>query len=282
MSGARASLSPLLVVMLMTLALRALPGIAQVQTARVQALVDLLRPVLPYPEADVDRDVPAGGSVQDKWFVIWPGENESRVIVRANPLNPETQRAGAKAMQEIQQAVIAAERRAQAAYDRAIEELRRTGKATDLEVISLDDEGAAGERIDAELELTIDLDAAPASFELGTASTPVVTTSDTGPSFVVRVPPNMYREVTSSGTRQRFRAAEARLYFGVTGTAAVSRRDGDRYAITLPPAAEAFAVVLRGNETLLNEVLTRADWRRLRPTPPLVPGSQNEERKNRE
>ena len=239
--------------------------LAQTQlSSRVQTLVSILQPVLPYPAADENGDLPRGGGSQTKWFVIWPDAGQPRVVVRANPLHPEIQNAGTRAMNEIQQAVIAAERKAQAAYERAIEELRRTGKATDLDGISLDDEGVAGERIDAELELTIEIEPVPAASELGTASAPVVTTSESGAPFEVRVPANVYREVTSTGTRPRFRAAEARLYFGVAATPLVSRGDGDRYTITVPSPTDGFVVVLRGNETLLNDLMARTDWRRLR------------------
>jgi hypothetical protein len=240
----------------------ALVGSASAQPPRVQTLVSILRPVLPYPAADVTGDVPIGGGAESRWFVLWPAEGESRVVVRANPLHPDTQAAGTEAMERIQEAVIAAERRAQAAYERALEELRRTGKTADLEGISLDDEGVAGERIDAELELTIEVEAA-GSFEIGSSIEPVVTTLVPG-LFVVQVPPNTYRETTTGGAKQRFRPAEARVFFGVTNKPTVNRRDQDRFAVTVSSATDAFVVSLRGNATLLKDVLAQTDWTRLR------------------
>ena len=238
---------------------------ANAQSPRIDTLMAILRPVLPYPSADENGDLPVGGSAESKWFVIWPSRDDARIVVRANPLHRDTQAAAAEAMGRIQEAVVAAERKAQAEYDRALEELRRTGKGTDLDGISLDDEGVAGERIDAELELTIELDAAPASFEIATASEPSVTVTTSGAQVVVQIAANTYRDTTTGGARQRFRPAEARIFVGMSARPTIARRDTNRFAVTLPAPVSGFAVILRGNETLLHSVLSTANWARLRP-----------------
>ena len=253
---------------LLTLATLTLAANAAAQPIdRTDVLVAAVRPALPFPDADVRGELPAQGGEKAKWFVIWPArQGEGRVTVRANPLHPDTQALSTPAMAEIQHAVVAAERKAQAAYDRAIEELKRTGKATSLDGVTLDDEGVAGERIDAELELTIGVEGA-ASFEIGSSRPPAVTSGSGGVTWVISTPPNIYRDAADS--REHFRAAEVRLLFGTIDRPVVSRRDDDhRFAVTVTPDASAFTVVLRGNQLLLNEVVAKADWSRLaRSTP---------------
>jgi hypothetical protein len=242
-----------------TLTLAAKPA-AQV-IDRTDALGAAVRPALPFPDADALGELPASGGDKAKWFIIWSGpQGESRITVRANPLHPDTQALSAPAMAAIQEAVVAAERKAQAAYDRAVDELKRTGKATNLDGVTLDDEGVAGERIDAELELTIGIEEA-SSFEIGSSRPPTVTAGSAGVTWLISIPANTYRD---AGAREHFRAAETRLVFGATERPEVRRHGGDdRFAISVAPAAGAFAVVVRGNEQLLNEVVTKAEWTRL-------------------
>jgi hypothetical protein len=232
---------------------------------RLQTLIDTLRPVLPFPAATPDGDLPADDSADSKWFVVWPGPDDTRIIVRANPLHPEVQKASAEAMQAINAAVAAAERRAQTSYDRAIEQLRKTGKAGDLDTVSLDDEGAAGERIDAELELTISLEEA-ASFEIASSEAPVVQPGARGASWIVAVPANTYRPAGGDDRRERFRAAETHLFFGLPAQPTVIRTgNGPHFRIEVAPAPNGFAIVLRGNATLGSAVASGADWARLAP-----------------
>jgi hypothetical protein len=228
---------------------------------RMATLVEIVRPVLPYPGATRDGDLPEDNSAASRWFVIWPSSaDETQVIVRANPLHPEVQAASAKAMAEINAAVAAAERRAQASYDRALEQLRRTGRSTELENVTLDDEGVAGERIDAELEVTIELsDAAP--FDIATGVAPKVGEGGNGPTWIVEVAPNTYRPSSGDDRREHFRAAEAHLYFGLSEPPQVTRyADEARYRVTVPGRSEAFVVTLRGNTELVTMLLTTVDW----------------------
>jgi hypothetical protein len=242
-------------------------AVAQSST-QMATLVEILRPALPFPAADVNGDVPVRGGESAKWFVIWPNADERTVIVRANPLHPDTQAAGTAAMARIQEAVVAAERRAQAAYDRALKDLQRTGKTTNLDTVTLEDEGAAGERIDAELELTIALEQA-SPFEIGSSRAPEVAAGANGATWTITTPANSYKESQASGARERFRAAEARLVFGDQPKPAVERKgDSDHFAVTFVPSAGTFVIVLRGNEALLAEVLAKADWSRMRRSAP--------------
>lgn len=234
------------------------------QATRVDALAAALRPVLPYPGASADGELPADHSATSKWFVVWPtGPDDTRVVVKANPLHPDTQKAGADAMGQINAAVAAAERRAQAAYDKALEQLRRTGKGAELEVITLDDEGIAGERIDAELEAVIELQPVE-SISIESSEAPLVDEGRGGAAFSVSVGPNTFLRTTGADRREHFRAAEVRLYFGpVTRPEVTQESDEPRYRVTIAPSADGFAVVIRGNEALVRQIASEADWSRL-------------------
>lgn len=242
----------------------AAPVLAQVGP-RVDALVAAVRPALPFPSADAAGDLPAEGGADVRWFVLWPEpESENRITVKANPLHPETQRAGVAAMGRIQEAIVVAERKAQAAYDRAVAEVKRTGKPTDVAGISLDDEGMAGERIDADLELSIELQSTAQSFESASSESPTVVPGANGVAWILRTPPNVYRQRAGADVREHFRPAEARLYFGAVPRPVVSRKGDEHvFLVTVTPAPGTFAVVLRGNEELLVRVLATADWAQL-------------------
>jgi hypothetical protein len=241
-------------------------AIVMTQTRRIDALVEALRPVLPFPAAAPDGATPATGGADSKWFVVWPTDpTDTSVIVKANPLHPDTQKAGATADGPIQAAVVQAERKAQAAYERAVAELKRTGKiSAELNGISLEDEGIAGEKIDAELELTIDLEPGARPFEVTSSQPPAVAAGTTGMTWVVTIPANTYREPSGPDTREHFRAAEARLYFGGLARPTVSKRDDRlRFSVAPTPTSDTFTIMLRGNETLLQSVLITVDWSRV-------------------
>jgi hypothetical protein len=229
--------------------------------SRIEALMRAVRPALPYPEADADGELPVAGGADSKWFVVWPRTSDERQIrVKANPLHPETQAAGAAAMARIQAAVEQAERKAQAAYEKALEELRRTGKSSNVDGVTLEDEGIAGERIDAELELVIELNEI-ASYEIGSSEAPETTAGPNGVTWSIKTNANTYREGDGTSSREHFRPAEARLIFGGVARPGI-RRMGDthRFAVTLAPHPGAFMVVVRGNDALLDQVLAGTDW----------------------
>jgi hypothetical protein len=232
--------------------------------ARVQAMVEVLRPLLPYPQSTPAGDLPFDNSASSRWFVVWPADaGDARVIVRANPLHPDVQQASAAAMEDINKAVAAAERRARESYERALERLRKTGKGGELDAISLDDEGVAGQRIDAELEVTIDLGAAEA-VQLVSGERPIISTGTRGPAWVIRVPANTYHVESGGERREQFRAEEARLYFGVSAAPSLREVAPTRYDVALTAGSDAFAVVIRGNAALVSALAT-ADWSSLVP-----------------
>jgi hypothetical protein len=240
----------------------AVAGMLALQPAAgMERLIAAVRPVLPFPDARAGGDLPIDNSAASKWFVVWPGApDETRIIVRANPLHPDVQQASAEAMEAINAAVAVAERKAQAAYDRALEQLRKTGKAGELEPVTLDDEGVAGQRIDAELEVTIDLTPAT-SFEIDGDEAPAITAGAGGPTWIVSVTAHTYSAGEGKERREQFRAAESRLLFGVPSRPDTTRlRDAPRFRVAITPSATAFAVVIRGNATLVAALTSEADW----------------------
>jgi hypothetical protein len=249
---------------ILLLSVVALAQLAPGVPARFAALADAVRPLLPYPPASPGGEAPADNSADSKWFVVWPSQpDDTRIVVRANPLHPETQKAAAAAMEQIHAAVVAAERRAQAAYEKAMDEFRRTGKGADLDPVTLDDVGIAGERIDAELEMVIELTPVE-SFDIASGVPPTVAEGTRGPAWKVTIPANTYRSSTADDRREHFRAAEVHLYFGEVARPDVHRQgDEPQFRVLIPPAPAGFRVVLRGNETLVTQLADAADWSRL-------------------
>lgn len=184
----------------------------------MQAVRATLAPALPYPASDADGALPANGKSDAPWMVrpIQPGERTLRIL--ANPLNEAHQRRAARAMAEIEASIEAAQRRAEAQFERAIAEAKRTGRSQDVDGVTLADEGIAGAKIDAESHVTIDV-----SFDEPVAAGVSITST----------PSSVYR---GDDGIERFREAHA--------TVAVS----------------SLVIRLRGNETLIAELLRKSNW----------------------
>jgi hypothetical protein len=200
-------------------------GAAAQDQARVDRAVQAVRaamaPVLPFPASDELGSLPADGKSNAPWMLkpVQPGERTIEIL--ANPLNEDHQRSAARAMAQIEQSIEAAQRRADLQYERAIAEAKRTGRSQEVDGVTLNDEGLAGARIDAESHVIVDV---------AFADTPSrnVTTSTT--------PPGVYRD--DAGV-ERFREAQA--------------------IVTAGP----LLVTLRGNETLIADLLRKSDWNSL-------------------
>jgi hypothetical protein len=200
-------------------------GAAAQDQARVDRAVQAVRaamaPVLPFPASDELGSLPADGKSDAPWMLkpVQPGERTIEIL--ANPLNEDHQRSAARAMAQIEQSIEAAQRRADLQYERAIAEAKRTGRSQEVDGVTLNDEGLAGARIDAESHVIVDV---------AFADTPSrnVTTSTT--------PPGVYRD--DAGV-ERFREAQA--------------------IVTAGP----LLVTLRGNETLIADLLRKSDWNSL-------------------
>jgi hypothetical protein len=237
------------------------------------ALLETFLPLLPYPAA-TEANTPADSSTAPRWIVRRPGTDEAPVVIEvmANPFNVDNQRQAERDMAFIREAVFAAERRAQAEYERLVEASRRTGTGRDLAGITLDDEGVAGERADGEAHVEVACLAGVETGAIGSSVEPSVAPGVAG-GWVVSVPANEFRAVDrDGGVRVRYRAAEVRLYLGLASLPTVSRRQAlDLFDITVRARTDQAAVaqphgvtvILRGNEALVAQLARDADWTRV-------------------
>ena len=143
-------------------AIIAVPVLAAAQdsgvTDRVMSAVRAaMAPALPFPASDELGSLPADGKSNGPWMVkpLQPGDRIIEIL--ANPLNEEHQRRSTKAMAQIEASIEAAQRRADLQYERAIAEAKRTGRSQDVDGVTLNDEGLAGQRIDAESHVTVEV-----------------------------------------------------------------------------------------------------------------------------
>ena len=126
--------------------------------SRVMAMVrSAMAPALPFPDSDADGSVPVNGNTEALWMVRPLQAEDQSIEVIANPLNQVNQVRAARAMAQIENNIQAAQRRADAQYDRAIAEAKRTGKSQDVDGVTLADEGVAGAKIDADSHVTIEV-----------------------------------------------------------------------------------------------------------------------------
>ena len=234
-------------------------------------LVKAMRAALPFPAATA-AGTPVGDSAEAVWTVRWPEPDTLRIEVLANPLNSGNRDRALKAEQEIQKSAMNAQLRSQGDYERAVKEFENTGRASAVREISLRDDGLAGERYDAESQLTITARAiAPGhQFTVSTSAMPVVSTAVRGLT-AVRVPANAYQEPESSGLpgMGRYCPEQAWVFFGPVGAPQITRREGADVEISTtsggpPSVGRGTLVWISGNAALVEQVLMQADWSVLR------------------
>ncbi|MGE0464748.1 MAG: hypothetical protein AB7Q16_25560 [Vicinamibacterales bacterium] len=241
--------------------------------ALVRALVSALRPALPFPEAGPDG-IPATGGADPVWVVRWPEAGDGHVEVLANPLNAENRKRALAAEEEIQKAAMRSQRRSQGDYERALSDFERTGRVSGIREISLDDDGLAGERYDAESHLLVSV--APLdgdlSFSVATGVLPELVAGIAGPAAVIHVPANVFEMRAEPGepAEEHYCSEQAWLVFGASGSATIAPRDHSPHVdvtvpVAAPPAGRRGVVVsLSGNPLLVDQALRRADWPALR------------------
>lgn len=237
-------------------------------TRVMNAVRTALAPALPFPDSDELGSLPVGGNTTSLWMVR-PLQAGDRVIeVLANPLNEVHQARATRAMAQIEQAINSAQRRADAQYERALAEAKRTGRSQDVDGVSLSDEGLAGARIDAESHVTIDVLFNQPSYRFEIASSvepaPARQLSIPGAVSVLSVPSNVFR---GEKDLERFCEAEFQVYLGHVALPDVRRRVDERYEVTAgaTPSANgmplgAIVIRLRGNDTLMAEILRKGNW----------------------
>jgi len=248
------------------------PGVAAQDDAlgeRVMAAVRAaMTPALPFPATDAEGVFPAVNDTASLWMVRPHQPGDRAIEVMANPLNEVNQARGARAMAQIKTSIEAAQRRAQAQYERAVAEAKRTGRSQDVDGVTLSDEGVAGARVDAESHVTIDVVFNQPSYRFEIASSvepaPARQLVIPGAAAVIVVPSNVFRDERGD---ELFCEGETQVYLGRLAAPAVDDRDGARYEVTAAatasengPVVTSMVVRLRGNETLIAEVVRRTSW----------------------
>jgi hypothetical protein len=252
----------------------AAPAAAQDEalTARVMTAVRAaMAPALPFPASDEEGSLPAGGNTTALWMVrpLQPGDRAIEVI--ANPLNEVNQARATRAMAQIRSAIESAQRRAQAQYDRAVAEAKRTGRSQDVDGVTLSDEGIAGARIDAESHVTVEVAFNQTLYRFQAASSvepaPSRQVSIPGAAAVIGAPSNVCR---GDADEERYCEAESQVYLGRVSVPAVERRGDSRYEVTAGatasgngPAVASMVVRVRGNDALIADILRQTDWNSL-------------------
>jgi hypothetical protein len=231
-----------------------------------------MAPALPFPETDADGSMPANESPGPLWMVRpWqPGDRTIQVL--ANPLNLVNQERATRAMAQIHAAIEAAQRRSEAQYERAVAEAKRTGRSQEVDGVTLSDEGVAGARIDAEGQVSIDVEFNQPAYALAVESAiaPAPGAAVVPGAAVIVMPSSVFRDRTQKGSPERFSAAEMHVFFGALTAPEVKRRGETSFEVSAAetprepaPAVRSLVLRLRGNDSLMADILRRTDWARL-------------------
>jgi hypothetical protein len=244
-------------------------SMAQAPAEVRSAVWEAVHPALPFPAATA-RNEPEDGSDSARWIVRRATADEGALVaeVLANPFNRETQTVAVQDMAAIQQEVIAAERRAQLEFDRALSDVHETGTPVTVRGVSLNDEGVAGDRADAESRVTIEVEVGRAEHvtRIEGADAPAIRAHADGAAWVATLPPRTVDSGSSSdAARAHYHPAQAVVYFGATKPT-VAESAPRAFSVRATPRAgvdAVIAVIVRGNRALVDEVLAKAQWSRL-------------------
>jgi len=219
-----------------------------------------------FPDTEPDGAMPIGGNTDALWMVrpLQPGDTS--IEIHANPLNAVNQQKANRAMAIIERNIEAAQRRAAAQYDRAVEEARRTGKSQEVDGVTLSDEGIEGAKIDAESQVFVDVAFNHDAYRylINSGVQPVLSTELAGAVAIVTFPSNTYRDAATNA--DRFFAAEAVVFLGRIVQPKVSKTGDNSYEVstTATPTDHAgvnnMVLRLKGNEALVKELLKKTTW----------------------
>jgi len=246
-----------------------------IETRVMTAVHAAMKPALPFPATDQAGVVPADGRTEPLWMVRPPEPGSLLVEVLANPLNSVNQLRAERAMAQIQQNIESAQRRAEAQYERAVSEAKRTGKSQEVDGVTLGDEGVAGAKIDADSHVAIEVAFNQPSYHYTVSSGATPNPSEqlrsriAGVVDVVTLASNTYKQ---EGTGvERYCEGETLVYLGRVARPAITKRaDSTTYEIiaeAIPPgdaaAVSSLVVRFRGNEALIADLLRKTDWNSL-------------------
>lgn len=249
---------------LLVLALSQAAGTAS-QDRIMQAVRAAIAPALPYPEADQSGAVPTNNDTTALWMVRRLEPGDTAIEVLANPLNQQNQLAAAKAMAQIQSNIESAQRRAEDQYQRALEAVKRTGKSQDVDGITLADEGVAGEKIDAESHVTIEVLFNQPEYRFAIRGRVEPGPGLPFPLTHVNVFAHTYKQDADSGP-EHYKEAERIVFLGAVARPLAAQRGREPIfdvVVKATPAAGSLAVHLRGNQALIDEITAKTNWNQL-------------------
>ena len=235
------------------------------------AVRSAMAPALPFSDTDHSGAFPADGQTEPLWMVRPPEPGEQAIEVIANPLNAVNQLRAARAMVQIQNNVEAAQRRAAVQYEHAVAEAKRTGKSQEVDGVTLADEGVAGQKIDADSHVAIDVafNQPAYKFAVSTSIQPAPSTmvSIPGAVAVIAVPSNTYHDDRLKA--DRYAEAETLVFLGRTATPEVVKRADNSFEVSAAatpsdnPAIATLVLHFRGNDVLMADLLRKTNWNAL-------------------
>lgn len=252
---------------LLALIALALQPDAALQARVMTAVRTAMAPALPFPASDEDGALPAGNNTEALWMVkpSQPGDNAIEVLV--NPLNESNQRRANAAMAQIDKNIASAQRRAEEQYERAIAEAKRTGKSQDVNGVTLADEGAAGEKIDADSHVTIDVMFNENEYRLVVPgqTAPARQASFAYPNVMVAA----HEYDAPPGGGRHYKESERIIFLGPLSPPQVTKRPTNGFEVVTTNsqagtgAVHSLVLRLRGNSALLDDIQSKTDWSQL-------------------
>lgn len=238
------------------------------QSARViKAVRAAMAPALPFPATAADGAVPVDNNTEALWMVR-PDHDSMTIDVFANPLNPVVQLRATRAMAQIDNNIQAAQRRASAQYEAAVAEAKRTGRSQNVDGVTLNDEGVAGERIDAESYVSIFVQLHEREYVFpvqGVVEPSRVESFPLPDSLVLMVPGHVYKD----GDGFEHYAESHRIVVLGRNLDTKVRKERNGYSVTTVPTTPAtdgldsLTLHIRGNSELVTEILAKTDWTQL-------------------
>lgn len=223
------------------------------------ALREAVAGAIDAPESDPDG-TPRDGRAAAPWLRLPAASaDDAAVTIVANPLNPEQRARALQAERDIQQAARASQEASQRDYDRAVDAFARGVPTPDrLREISLDDEGIAGERYDAESELIVHATWQQGRQVLARSGpvSPDVVPSAGRPWVMVAAAAGEY------GSPTRYAPTELWVAVGVSAVPAVRGLSATSFEITLGETGSGPWVLVhaRGPRALIESLLAIAPW----------------------
>lgn len=228
-------------------------------TRLAAALREAVAGALDVPESLPDG-TPRDGRAESPWLRVPPSPSEEAAVsIVANPLHPEQRARALAAEREIQQAARASQDASQRDYERAVDAFTRGLPTPDrLREISLDDEGVAGQRYDAESQLSVQAtwQEGPLVLTRQGPSAPGPVASTGRPWVCVAAAAGEY------GRPARYAPTELWVGVGVSAAPSIQALSDTTFEVTLGAASDRPWVLVHasGHRALIETLTGDAPW----------------------